>query len=314
MSREIDDEIWSKLRCPYCESLVERVSAGARCVRCTTTYAYNDRGQLDMRLQREKRFSYEGMISHASTFDRRLKSIATCAAPSPQVGFSSTRVPVHLDGPLLSHFPKAAEGSWALDLGCGSGIHREVCEEAGFRYLGVDLESESADVLADAQALPFRDAAFDFVISIAVMQYVQHPIAMVQEIRRVLVDGGSFIGSAAFLEPYDGTFYHLTHKATLSLLENGGFEGEYLAPDRRWHFLTANAWMLFPKLPIAVAHLLISPLLAMHRLWWWLGKHMSSDERASEEFRLLATTGAIRFVANASPSHDLAGDRNFVER
>jgi SAM-dependent methyltransferase len=86
-----------------------------------------------------------------------------------------------LNKDLLSHFPyKTGGNQWMLDLGCGDRqFASDLTSFTGFNYVGVDYQGPSPDLLADIHALPFKDASFDFVISIAVLEHVSHPdIAM----------------------------------------------------------------------------------------------------------------------------------------
>lgn len=57
--------------------------------------------------------------------------------PSP----AGVRIPKHLGADILSHFPRArTQESLALDLGCGDGLHREICEHAG-AFAGFRIET-----------------------------------------------------------------------------------------------------------------------------------------------------------------------------
>lgn len=51
-----------------------------------------------------------------------------------------------------------------LDLGCGPRDQAVCAAHLGYGYVAVDYSGESADALADAQALPFRDATFDGLV------------------------------------------------------------------------------------------------------------------------------------------------------
>jgi len=74
---------------------------------------------------------------------------------------------------------------YLLDIGCGSGLSGECCEEAGHYWVGVDIspsmleiagerESETGDVMCGdiGQGLGFRAGSFDGAISVSVLQWL----------------------------------------------------------------------------------------------------------------------------------------------
>ena len=97
-------------------------------------------------------------------------------------------------------------GGVALDVGSGPGnVTASLARAAGpdGLALGVDISepmlSRAVDaqagpnvgfLRADAQRLPFRDATFDAVTSLAVLQLIPEPSATLAEIARVLKPGG----------------------------------------------------------------------------------------------------------------------------
>jgi SAM-dependent methyltransferase len=93
-----------------------------------------------------------------------------------------------------------------LDVGCGTGaLSQTVLGQAAPRTVdGVDasagfVEHARAHVsdprcafrVADAQALPFEDGAFDAAVSGLVLNFVREPARMVADMRRVTRPGGS---------------------------------------------------------------------------------------------------------------------------
>lgn len=130
------------------------------------------------------------------------------------IDFSEIHVPYDpstLSKELISYFPKG-NGDYALDLGCGKAVHREICEHAGFKYIGLDYDTPEASIIGDAHSLPFKDNSIDFIISFAVFEHLQYPFVAAYEAFRVLKDNGSFIGTIAFLEPFHAnSYYHHTH-------------------------------------------------------------------------------------------------------
>jgi ubiquinone/menaquinone biosynthesis C-methylase UbiE len=69
-----------------------------------------------------------------------------------------------------------------LDVGCGCKKHGDI---------GIDISRNSAaDVIADAQHLPFKDCTFGSVISTYVIEHSPNPLIFLQEQHRVLRSGG----------------------------------------------------------------------------------------------------------------------------
>ncbi len=293
----IDDTLRAALACPGCGGALAFEPSRATCARCGD-YPLAATGPLDLRLRAPRTVSLSfDLEPRPAAPPIAFRTLAKSATPA--VDFSGVRTPWHLSPELLSHFPRAREPgkSLALDLGCGSGVHRSVCEHAGFRWVGLDHASRDATLLGDAHALPFRDASVGFVLSIAVLEHVRLPFVALREVRRVLEPGGLFVGTVAFLEPFHGDSYlHHTHLGTWDALRTAGLEPLVVAPSDAWNGLVAQASMsLFPRMPESLARVLVLPLRVMHRLWWMAGRLVSKE--ATEEARVILNAGAISFVA-----------------
>ena len=108
------------------------------------------------------------------------------------------------------HIPEAAgfagaRGLRVLEIGCGLGTDGAGFARAGARYTGVDLTEAAVSLarrrfeleglpgefrVADAEALPFADGAFDLVYSHGVLHHTPDTERAVREVRRVLRPGG----------------------------------------------------------------------------------------------------------------------------
>jgi SAM-dependent methyltransferase len=215
------------------------------------------------------------------------------------VDYSNAVPPRHLTRDILSYFPGArSESSLALDLGCGAGAHKDVCERAGFEWVGMDYDAPRAPILGDAHCLPFKDETFEFILCVTVLQYIRYPFVMMREAQRVLKPGGKFIGTVAFLEPSHGTsYYHHSHLGAYNSLQYGGFKVERLAPSREWSVLVALANMgLFHGMPPRMARALVLPLQFLHQLWWRTGGLARGKD--VEATRIRHFTGSFTFVAS----------------
>jgi len=116
-----------------------------------------------------------------------------------------------------------------LLLGCGDAGEKPLLAEMGYCPFGMDIRrSEGLDVLADAHSLPFADASIDLVISMQVFEHLRAPWLAAGEVSRVLRPGGWFVGSVAFLKPYHGSYFHMTHEGIRQLLLQAGLETDRL--------------------------------------------------------------------------------------
>lgn len=90
-----------------------------------------------------------------------------------------------------------------LDLGCGGSPYRRYFGEVE-SYVRVDLDRSAApDAVAAAEALPFRDEAFDLVLSTQLLQLTDDPPATAAELARVLRPGGRAWVTVPAGWPYD---------------------------------------------------------------------------------------------------------------
>jgi SAM-dependent methyltransferase len=310
-SERYSSNVWKILVCPYCRHSLESVGPrqNAKCPGCRTRYRRDNRyGSLDLRLKRAKKVRLEFELGASPLSARALDFKPLTKRSVPEVDFSDLEVPVHLTRELLSHFPKAeGKDSLVLDLGCGNAVHREVCEHAGFEYLGLDYYAPRAPILGDAHSLPFKDESFEFILSVAVLEHIQFPFVVMNEARRVLKPHGKFIGTVAFIEPFHSeSFYNHTHLGTLNSLQYGGFEVEHIGPEEEWSGLVALASMgLFPGMPFSLAKLAVLPLQTFHKLWWRVSRSLGS--KATAQSRLLTTTGGFTFIASKGPGETGGG-------
>jgi SAM-dependent methyltransferase len=87
-----------------------------------------------------------------------------------------------------------------LDLGAGAGKNRYDLKGRVHSIVGVDPDPRvvhnpllDRGVVATTGPLPFENDSFDLVFSIYVLEHVNKPVELVEEIRRVLRPGGIFL-------------------------------------------------------------------------------------------------------------------------
>ena len=114
----------------------------------------------------------------------------------------------------------------ALDVGCG-------WRKFGWNALRVDINPEfKPDVVGDIEGpLGFRDASFDIVIALDVLEHVRRPFRAAAEIARVLKPGGTLFLTVPYCYPRHGVeYYRFSELGLRDMLE--GFDVEVVPVER----------------------------------------------------------------------------------
>lgn len=132
-------------------------------------------------------------------------------------------------------------GGWVLDCGAGFRVGRME------HVVNVEIvDYPSTDVLAVGEALPFADASFDAVVSLAVLEHVRDPFACAREILRVLKPGGELIADVPFLQPLHGYphhYYNMSQQGLANLFSPGA-EVLNCSVPLHGHPIFAVQWLL----------------------------------------------------------------------
>jgi SAM-dependent methyltransferase len=165
-------------------------------------------------------------------------------------------------GPQLQEYNEIARRICAdgpariLDWGCGYGQVSELLARGGLEVTSFDYRPDAEDgvwplerfgdlrvhLSSDPRRLPFADDAFAAVLSCGVLEHVADPDASLEEIKRVLVPGGTFYvyklpNRLSYLEAIAkraGLYYHgamehdrvYSRRSALALLARHGFAVE----------------------------------------------------------------------------------------
>lgn len=120
---------------------------------------------------------------------------------------------------LLDGLPMGAR---VLEAGAGPGLFapHARAKRPDLRWVALDLiEAPWNDVVADAQVLPFRDAAFDAVVGLDFVHHLSTPLEFFREVARVLKPGGELRVVEPWVSLFSFPIYRFLHQegATLGL-------------------------------------------------------------------------------------------------
>lgn len=173
-------------------------------------------------------------------------------------------------------------GARLLDLGCGPRDQAVPAAHYGLEYVGIDYNSEAADLLADAHAVPIRQDTFDFVLAYAVLEHLYNPFVALSEVSRVLKPDGVFFGAVSQGEPFHESYFHHTAFGVLSVFGEAGLHVTHLWPSYdTLHALSgmgryprAQRWMIEAVYRLGRA----APFLAPRKFFAWSEHEKQVDE------------------------------------
>lgn len=130
-------------------------------------------------------------------------------------------------------FDKMEKGGWILDLGCGEQPYRQYYVSCFDHIVAADfsVRNTAPMVCADAQALPFRNNAFDVILFSEIIEHVSNPAAAIAELRRVLRLGGLLVITWPFaysMHELPTDYARFTEFGMDQLLQSNGFKYETL--------------------------------------------------------------------------------------
>lgn len=134
-------------------------------------------------------------------------------------------------------------GTGGMVLDCGAGARPARMKNVINAEI---VDYPSTDILAVGESLPFADASFDAVISLAVLEHVRDPFKCAAEILRVLKPGGEVIADVPLLQPVHGYphhYYNMTMQGLRNLFASGTSEISHEVPPHG-HPIFAVQWIL----------------------------------------------------------------------
>ena len=226
MDANLDLAGWRRcLRCPECRAGALLTPSGVDQVKCPVCASRFPivAGRLVL-LRRDNELFKDSDYTQAAVEARspeRAGSLLGRFLPSPSINLSQLRVLKQLVQLLDARGPSdvliiggGRQRSWLDPILLANVAHR-VC------YVDIDVGA-NVEVFCDAHELPFADAAFDGVITTAVLEHVMYPEQAAAEMARVLRPGGLIYSELPFMQQvhegaYDFTRYTLSgHRRLLS--------------------------------------------------------------------------------------------------
>ncbi len=165
---------------------------------------------------------------------------------------------------MLKNIPPALSSSLALDAGAGDLNKRSYLIDKGYAYESCDFEnvfssesSKKQTYICNLFDMPMRNRTYDLVICVQVLEHVNDPIGSIDEIFRVLKDGGLIYLSTNFMYPRHGApydFFRFTQDGLIFLFEKSGFKIEKISSHGGFPALCAQ---VLHEIPLYVRNFII---------------------------------------------------------
>lgn len=156
---------------------------------------------------------------------------------------------------VLSAVNKTNSDGLVLDAGAGESRHKGLVKNR--KYIAIDAawgdeewNYSNLDVIGDLVRLPFSMDVFDCILCIQVLEHVNEPQKVLNELFRILKQGGIICltapqGAGVHQPPND--YFRYTNYGLTYLFEKAGFEIMELKPICGYFGYLANRFTVLPK-------------------------------------------------------------------
>lgn len=198
-SPELIKRLQAVLVCPHCRKGMRQNAEELRCHGCGRSYLimkgvpilldeHDRRFIMEKQEQRRPKFS---LADRVRSYRFLARAIHLLYPPHPT---HYQRVVWKKIGLLLE---KAGPGGLVLDIGPASG------RRLGANVANFDIDTyTNVDIVGDAHRMPFADGTINGVVIQAVLEHVENPSGILEEIHRVLRPGGFVYVEIPFLFKY----------------------------------------------------------------------------------------------------------------
>lgn len=175
------------------------------------------------------------------------------------------------------------EKNMLLNFGSGSPQEKQKMIEQGYRVVSIDINAGYAgvDIIGDGHCLPLFDKTFNVVSAFEVLEHLHEPWTAIKEINRVLENGGTFVGSVAFLKQFHHSYFHMSYWGVKKLIEYGGFELEVIYGGQ--NIFSRLVSMILPlgpsKFSKSVYDILNNSLMYFRKKYWSIKRKTPYTEK-----------------------------------
>jgi SAM-dependent methyltransferase len=199
MGKSISIEL---LICPNCKSKLENTELNKiTCIQCKADFDYKNQKPVFEKLDSE---------SITDDFDR-LKSIFK-TWPKLYSFFIEVLSPVFLQMRLRRFIKNNVnDNTVAVNIGSGN-------SNISDKIINIDIfQHQNVNLCCDIEDIPIADASVDVVINIAVLEHIKNPENAVNEIHRILKNGGKVFTYFPFIAPFHASPHDYSRRTTEGL-------------------------------------------------------------------------------------------------